>query len=115
MEDAKPRNGRRVALGMTGVAFVWLLGVWPPPVWWRDHWPRETALMREATEGRNDRSEERRVGKERRPRWAPSQEKEYAQAAKCATRPCYNRAADAAERPSLPAPAGARRPAHNTL
>jgi len=54
MEDAKPRNGRRVALGMTGVALVWLLGVWPAPVWWRDHWPRETALMREATEGRND-------------------------------------------------------------
>jgi len=31
---------------------VWLLGVWPPPVWWRDHWPRETAMMRETTEGR---------------------------------------------------------------
>jgi monofunctional glycosyltransferase len=27
---------------------VWLLGVWPPPVWWRHHWPRETAMMREA-------------------------------------------------------------------
>lgn len=39
---------------MTGAALVWLLGVWPPPVWWRDHWPRETAMMREATEGRND-------------------------------------------------------------
>src|SRR4029077_3313688 len=54
MEDAKPRNGRRVALGMTGAALAWLLGVWPPPVWWRDHWPRETAMMRQATEGRND-------------------------------------------------------------
>jgi len=57
MEDAKPRNARRVALGMSGAALVWLLGVWPPPVWWRDHWPRETALMREATEGRNDGTE----------------------------------------------------------
>lgn len=31
---------------------VWLLGVWPPPVWWRDHWPRETAMMREAAGSR---------------------------------------------------------------
>ncbi len=37
-----------MALGTTGAALVWLLGVWPPPVWWRDHWPRETAMMREA-------------------------------------------------------------------
>lgn len=33
-------------------AAVWLVGVWPPPVWWRDHWPRETAMMREADDGR---------------------------------------------------------------
>lgn len=33
---------------MTGAALAWLLGVWPPPVWWRDHWPRDTAMMREA-------------------------------------------------------------------
>jgi monofunctional biosynthetic peptidoglycan transglycosylase len=30
------------------VTLAWLVGVWPPPLWWRDHWPRETALMREA-------------------------------------------------------------------
>ncbi|HEX9282830.1 MAG TPA: biosynthetic peptidoglycan transglycosylase [Gemmatimonadales bacterium] len=47
MADAKPRNGRRLALGTAVVALVWLFGVWPPPVWWRDHWPRETAMMRE--------------------------------------------------------------------
>src|SRR6266568_463660 len=47
MADAKPRNLRRVALGTAGVVFVWLFAVWPPPVWWRDHWPRQTALMRE--------------------------------------------------------------------
>src|SRR6266576_4551257 len=52
MADAKPRNLRRVALGTAGVAFVWLLAVWPPPVWWRDHWPRETAMMREMADGR---------------------------------------------------------------
>src|SRR5947209_9336432 len=54
MADAKPRNLRRVALGTAGVVFVWLFAVWPPPVWWRDHWPRETALMREMADGRTD-------------------------------------------------------------
>jgi monofunctional biosynthetic peptidoglycan transglycosylase len=52
MADAKPRKLRRVALGTTAVLVVWLLAVWPPPVWWRDHWPRETAMMREAADGR---------------------------------------------------------------
>src|SRR5258708_3953054 len=47
MADAKPRNLRRVALGTAGVVLVWLLAVWPPPVWWRDHWPRETAMRRD--------------------------------------------------------------------
>jgi len=42
-----------VALGTAGLALVWVLGVWPPPLWWRGHWPRETAMMREA-EGWND-------------------------------------------------------------
>jgi monofunctional biosynthetic peptidoglycan transglycosylase len=29
-----------------GVLFVaWLLFVWPPPTWWRSHWPRETAFQ----------------------------------------------------------------------
>ena len=52
MADAKPRNLRRVALGTAGVVLVWLLAVWPPPVWWRDHWPRETAMMREMADCR---------------------------------------------------------------
>jgi monofunctional biosynthetic peptidoglycan transglycosylase len=26
---------------------IWLFGVWPPPVWWRSHTPRVTAMMRE--------------------------------------------------------------------
>ena len=40
-----------MALGTAGVALVWLLAVWPPPVWWRDHWPRDTAMMREQAVG----------------------------------------------------------------
>src|SRR5216110_2146926 len=52
MADAKPRNLRRVALGTAGVVFVWVFAVWPPPVWWRDHWPRQTALMREMADCR---------------------------------------------------------------
>ncbi|MGH7547531.1 MAG: biosynthetic peptidoglycan transglycosylase [Gemmatimonadales bacterium] len=55
MADAKPRKLRRVALGTLAVAFVWLLGIWPPPLWWRDHWPRVTAMMRA-------REAERRIG-----------------------------------------------------
>src|SRR6267378_589204 len=51
MADAKPRKLRRVALGTAGVVLVWLFAVWPPPVWWRDHWPRETAMMREQAVG----------------------------------------------------------------
>ena len=33
--------------GASGIAvFVaWLLFVWPPPFWWRSHWPRETAFQ----------------------------------------------------------------------
>ena len=30
------------------LAIVWLLGVWPPPLWWRTHWPERTALMRQS-------------------------------------------------------------------
>jgi monofunctional glycosyltransferase len=46
MADGKARNVRRGALGLALLfAAVWLLGVWPPPVWWRDHWPRATAMM----------------------------------------------------------------------
>src|SRR6059036_3899790 len=53
MADAKPRNLRRVALGTTSLVLVWLFGVWPPPVWWRNHWPRETAMMREQADCRS--------------------------------------------------------------
>jgi monofunctional biosynthetic peptidoglycan transglycosylase len=39
----------RLAFGLVaaGAAFLaWLFVVWPPPSWWRTHWPRETAFMR---------------------------------------------------------------------
>ncbi len=37
----------RWAAGLGVLALIWLLGVWPPPVWWRFHTPRTTAMMRE--------------------------------------------------------------------
>src|SRR5256712_6363196 len=46
MADAKRRSGQRLALGLAGLAGVWVVGVWPPPLWWRSHWPRCTAMMR---------------------------------------------------------------------
>src|SRR3989441_9494144 len=54
MADAKRRKLGRWALGFAAIALAWLFAVWPPPVWWRDHWPRETALMREMADGRPD-------------------------------------------------------------
>jgi monofunctional glycosyltransferase len=46
MAVAKARIARRVVLGTAAFAAVWLFGVWPPPIWWRDHTPRCTAMMR---------------------------------------------------------------------
>ncbi|HWZ28634.1 MAG TPA: biosynthetic peptidoglycan transglycosylase [Gemmatimonadales bacterium] len=39
------RLGRWTA-GVAGLAVLWLFAVWPPPVWWRSHSPRVTAMMR---------------------------------------------------------------------
>ena len=39
---------RRVLTGfgiLVSLFFFWLLAVWPPPSWYRTHWPRETAFM----------------------------------------------------------------------
>jgi monofunctional glycosyltransferase len=30
---------------VVGGGVAWLLAVWPPPLWYRTHWPRETAFM----------------------------------------------------------------------
>jgi monofunctional biosynthetic peptidoglycan transglycosylase len=39
---------RRALTGLgivAGICFLWLFAVWPPPLWYRTHWPRETAFM----------------------------------------------------------------------
>ena len=38
-------RGLRALIWVTGVGAFWLLAVWPPPIWWRSHWPAETAFM----------------------------------------------------------------------
>jgi monofunctional biosynthetic peptidoglycan transglycosylase len=43
-------KGRRLhplgyALAVPALPFVWLLAVWPPPLWYRTHWPAETEFM----------------------------------------------------------------------
>src|SRR5258705_439044 len=54
MAVAKARSAGRVLL-VAGVAFVvWLFAVWPPPVWWRTHVPRCTAMMRYRSDCRMD-------------------------------------------------------------
>ena len=37
---------RRFLALAIGAAALWLLGVWPPPLWWRTHWPERSAMMR---------------------------------------------------------------------
>lgn len=39
---------RRVlqVIGLLAAGFVfWLFAIWPPPLWYRTHWPRQTAFM----------------------------------------------------------------------
>ncbi len=46
--QGRGRLARRgaAAAGLAAAAFVvWLLAVWPPPAWYRAHFPRETAFM----------------------------------------------------------------------
>ncbi len=60
MAVGQDRIARRVVLWTAAFFLVWLFGVWPPPVWWRDHDPRCTAMMRLRSDcrtvGRSDRS-----------------------------------------------------------
>ena len=42
------RLGRKILLGVllaAGVFVLWLFAVWPPPLWYRFNFPRETAFM----------------------------------------------------------------------
>ncbi|HXV91533.1 MAG TPA: biosynthetic peptidoglycan transglycosylase [Gemmatimonadales bacterium] len=43
---------RRLLAAAAGGAALWLFGVWPPPVWWRTHWPEQSAMMRRAPASR---------------------------------------------------------------
>ncbi len=43
-----PRALRRLVIAGTvaaGACLLWLSFVWPPPSWWRTHWPAQTAFM----------------------------------------------------------------------
>ena len=44
MGRALKRVGKAVLLG-GGLFVLWLFAVWPPPVWYRTHWPAETAFQ----------------------------------------------------------------------
>lgn len=39
------RRTLRLVMAIAGLAVLWLLAVWPPPIWFRTHWPAETAFM----------------------------------------------------------------------
>ena len=54
------------AAGLLGAFGIWLLAVWPPPVWFETHWPRETAFQemrrtQERSDGRVDARTHRRT------------------------------------------------------
>lgn len=34
-----------ILASLVGLVVLWLFAVWPPPSWYRTHWPRETAFM----------------------------------------------------------------------
>ena len=36
--------GRAIVFSVAAGA-IWLLAIWPPPIWYRSHWPAETAFM----------------------------------------------------------------------
>ena len=44
---AGSRLGRLLGLALVplGLFFLWLFAVWPPPVWYRTHWPARTEFM----------------------------------------------------------------------
>lgn len=54
------RRGCLVPLVGAGLFLVWLLGVWPPPLWYRWNFPRETAFMAMRRHQDPERAEKRR-------------------------------------------------------
>ena len=67
MAVQQARIARRVLLVASVLFLVWLFGVWPPPIWWRDHQPRCTAMMRLREECAMGRRADGRMGSEQRP------------------------------------------------
>jgi monofunctional biosynthetic peptidoglycan transglycosylase len=41
----RPRTLLAVLLAVPAAFLLWLLAVWPPPIWYRTRWPSETAFM----------------------------------------------------------------------
>ncbi len=39
------RFGLRITIFSIAAFLLWLFAVWPPPAWYRSHWPRETPFM----------------------------------------------------------------------
>ncbi|HEU5358503.1 MAG TPA: biosynthetic peptidoglycan transglycosylase [Gemmatimonadales bacterium] len=48
------RNLLRGVAGLAGAFVVWLFAVWPPPAWYRSHWPAETAFQEMRAQERGD-------------------------------------------------------------
>ncbi|MEP6687253.1 MAG: biosynthetic peptidoglycan transglycosylase [Gemmatimonadales bacterium] len=45
MTPSRLRRFLRYSLLLPAVFLAWLFAVWPPPVWYRSHWPARTAFM----------------------------------------------------------------------
>ena len=57
-----------------GVFFLWLVAVWPPPVWYQTHWPSRTAFMTargNALDGQGGEAGKRRRGFPPEPAYRP--------------------------------------------
>ncbi|MBP9198397.1 MAG: transglycosylase domain-containing protein [Gemmatimonadales bacterium] len=39
------RRALTVLLALAALFVAWLFAIWPPPLWYRTHWPRQTAFM----------------------------------------------------------------------
>jgi monofunctional glycosyltransferase len=61
MADTQARIAGRVLPAVGALFALWLLAVWPPPIWWRHHEPRCTAMMRLRADCRTGGSADRRV------------------------------------------------------
>jgi monofunctional glycosyltransferase len=67
MAVQEARIAKRVLLGTSALFVAWLFAVWPPPIWWRDHEPRCTAMMRLRDDCALGHSTTRPVGGSARP------------------------------------------------